>query len=175
MYKADITIVETCAIVSSANLRLKHKGYVAAAIAKEAGPDLERDCKEYVKKHGALKVTDVVPTFAGNLPCMKVLHAVGPRWGDYGDKNKNLCQILLAKTVLNCLETANNQNQTALTLSAIGAGKQWFLKILYVSMCFHEHALFCFVFMCLRICALYHVVILKYTEKVTSLNIHMLK
>ena len=93
----------------------------AYAIAKAAGFSLESEGEDYIQRNGPLKVTEVVVTTAGSLPCMKVLHAVGPRWSDY--KDKTLCQQHLADTVYNCLHTADSMQIASLAVPSISSGK----------------------------------------------------
>lgn len=132
VYKADITQLTVDAIVSAANEELAHGGGVAFAIARAAGFDLTDEGDKYIKVHGTLKVTNVVPTTAGNLPCKKVLHAVGPYWGDYQDKA--LCQQHLAQTIFNALETAHKLKFATLAMCSIGSGNLIVLHYLYISM-----------------------------------------
>ncbi|XP_025094658.1 uncharacterized protein LOC112564212 [Pomacea canaliculata] len=118
-YKTDITKLPVDAIVNAANNNLQHGSGVAAAIAKAAGPSLEEEGDDYINKYGPLKVSQVIPTTSGALPCRAVLHAVGPRWWDYEDKMQ--CQQDLEQTVFNCLETAHNMKFGSLAVSSIGS------------------------------------------------------
>ena len=121
VYKTDITKLPVDAIVNVANEHLSHGGGVAYAIAKAAGFSLESEGEDYIQRNGPLKVTEVVVTTAGSLPCKKVLHAVGPRWSDY--KDKTLCQQHLADTVYNCLHKANSMQIASLAVPSISSGK----------------------------------------------------
>ena len=44
------------------------------------GPDIQRDCRDYVQRSGVLTAGQVYVSTPGQLPCKKVIHAVGPRW-----------------------------------------------------------------------------------------------
>ncbi|XP_025093519.1 uncharacterized protein LOC112563610 [Pomacea canaliculata] len=119
VYKTDITKLPVDGIVNAANNNLQHGGGVAAAIAKAAGPSLEEEGDDYINKHGPLKVSQVISTSSGALPCKTVLHAVGPRWDDYQDKRQ--CQQDLEQTIFNCLETAHNMKLGSLAVSSISS------------------------------------------------------
>ena len=53
----DLVHQSTEAIVNPANVHLSHGGGAAGAIALAAGPDLEDECRDYIRQHGPLKVS----------------------------------------------------------------------------------------------------------------------
>ncbi|XP_070541469.1 uncharacterized protein [Ptychodera flava] len=118
---ADITKLAVDAITNAAHEQLINTGGVAYAIRKAAGPYYHRECEEYIDNHGPLYVTEVIHTGAGILPCKYVLHAVGPRWEDY--KNKNECVETLKATIINSFNHANDLlNIQSLALPLISSG-----------------------------------------------------
>ena len=120
----DITRLKVDGIVNAANGRLVHGGGVAKAISVAAGPDLAKECRRVMNNLNGreLPVGGVIETTAGYLPCSQVLHAVGPRWADYRDKEE--CREHLRRTFLNCFLLASEKlSMTSLALPAISSGK----------------------------------------------------
>ena len=69
--EADITTLDVDAITNAANAQLLHGGGVAGAIARAAGPDLERESRE----RAPIEVGSAVETTGGSLPARWVIHA----------------------------------------------------------------------------------------------------
>src|SRR5947209_12411404 len=69
--QADVTRLEVDAIANAANTELRHGGGVAGAIARAAGPELERASRE----RAPIGLGEAVETPAGELPCKWVIHA----------------------------------------------------------------------------------------------------
>ena len=76
--KADLTQEREDAIVSPNTEDLDHKVGAAKAIALKGGEVLQKESEEYIKKHGELPTGEATTTNAGDLPCEKVMHVVGP-------------------------------------------------------------------------------------------------
>jgi O-acetyl-ADP-ribose deacetylase len=113
---ADLLIEPTLCIVNAANGQLAHGGGVAAAIARAAGPDLEREGDEWVRAHGPIPTGEAVVTTAGRLPFMGVIHAVGPRQGE-GDEETKLVAALTA-----AFARAEEHGWDSLSFPAISSG-----------------------------------------------------
>jgi len=94
----DIVKQHTQAIVNPANSHLNHFGGAAWTIADAAGLDLVGECEAYKQTHGLLPTVAVMHTTAGKLrPHIEyVIHTVGPRDVDYGDKEE--LQTILTRT-----------------------------------------------------------------------------
>jgi O-acetyl-ADP-ribose deacetylase (regulator of RNase III) len=89
--KADITKVETDAIVNAANSSLLGGGGVDGAIHRAGGPQILEDCRKIVARQGGCKTGEAVITRAGNLPSRFVIHTVGPVWnGGKGNPSEKL-------------------------------------------------------------------------------------
>lgn len=67
----DVTKLEVDAIANSANTRLLHGGGVAGAIARAAGPELQRESRE----RAPVELGGAVETTAGDMPSRWVIHA----------------------------------------------------------------------------------------------------
>jgi O-acetyl-ADP-ribose deacetylase len=69
--QADITAMDVDAVANAANTELRHGGGVAAAIARAAGPELERESRE----RAPIGLGEAVETTAGDMPARWVIHA----------------------------------------------------------------------------------------------------
>ncbi|NXH79319.1 PAR14 polymerase, partial [Hydrobates tethys] len=119
VYKADLCTHPVDVVVNASNEDLKHIGGLAQALLKAAGPELQQECDELVRRNGNLQPGCAVITGAGKLPCKNVIHAVGPRWRK-DDAEK--CVYLLRKTVKKSLQLADTFNHRSIALPAISGG-----------------------------------------------------
>ena len=118
--KGNLTNEATCvdALVNAANEDLHHVGGLAQSILEEGGSTIQKESTAYVQANGKLKIGSVVPLGPGNLPCKKILHAVGPRWVD-GAKGE---EQTLYFTVLTCLQTCQREGLESVALPALSTG-----------------------------------------------------
>ncbi|NXF24832.1 PAR14 polymerase, partial [Rhodinocichla rosea] len=119
LYKADLCTHPVDVVVNASNEDLKHIGGLAEALSRAAGPALQEECNELVRKLGNFQPGDAVMTRAGKLPCKNVIHAVGPRWSR---ERSEMCVNLLRKTVKSCLQLAESYNHHSIALPAISGG-----------------------------------------------------
>ncbi len=110
--EADITEMQTDAIVNAANAQLILGGGVAGAIRRKGGPQIQQACD----KIGGTFVGGAVITTAGSLKAKYVIHAVGPRKGE-GDEDTKL-----KNATLNSLELANENSLKSISFPAISTG-----------------------------------------------------
>ncbi|KAK6579660.1 hypothetical protein PZA11_007896 [Diplocarpon coronariae] len=115
LIRGDITKLKVDAIVNAANNSLLGGGGVDGAIHKAAGPELVKECRKLKGcKTGSAKITD-----AYELPCQKVIHAVGPVYSSR-DKYENAQDLAGCYTTSLQLAVANGCKSIA--FSALSTG-----------------------------------------------------
>lgn len=121
IYQHDLLETNVDAIVNAANEKLSHGAGVAEVIAKRAGPEMSRECTDYIKKNKSLTVSKAFASGAGKLNFKKIIHVVGPAWWEYKDKVK--CLNDLAKTITNLLEKAKECRVRTVAMPTISSGR----------------------------------------------------
>lgn len=116
--KGDITERSVDCIVNAANSYLQHGAGVAGAIVRKGGHIIQEESN----KIGFVPVGGAVMTGAGNLPCKKIIHAVGPKMGS-GDEDAKLQQA-----IQNVLVLASQQEFSSISIPAISSGIYGFPK-----------------------------------------------
>lgn len=124
LIKADITTLQVDAIVNAANSSLLGGGGVDGAIHRKAGPALLEECMQVRQRQGGCKTGEAVITNAGNLPCKKVIHTVGPVWN--GDKKEK--EWLLQQCYRNSLDLALENGLKTIAFPNISTGIYHFPK-----------------------------------------------
>ena len=120
IYSGSITRLNVDCIVNAANENLMHGGGVAAAISDAAGYQFDQESAQYIADNGPVPVGSCCVTSAGKLPYKHVIHSVGPRWGDYTDKEK--CLQDLQKSVMVTFEKADELSMKSIAIPAISSG-----------------------------------------------------
>ena len=110
--QADVTTLEVDAVANAANTRLLHGGGVAAAIARAAGPELERESRE----RAPIGLGEAVETTAGEMPARWVIHAATMELG--GPTSAEVIERATAAT----LARADELGCRSLALVAFGTG-----------------------------------------------------
>ncbi|XP_033104491.1 protein mono-ADP-ribosyltransferase PARP14-like isoform X2 [Anneissia japonica] len=119
--KEDMTKMNVDVIVNAANDRLQHVGGLAKAIVDAGGKEIQKESDKIMTARGNRKLItgEVIVTDAGNLPCKKIIHAVGPR---YTDQTKAKSKRLLMSAVMSVYEEAEKRGLTSIGMPAISAG-----------------------------------------------------
>lgn len=110
--QGDLTEEKVDAIVNAANSHLQHGGGVAGAIVRKGGYSIQEESN----KIGYVEVGHSAITNAGSLPVKKVIHTVGPRWGEGDEINK------LSNAVYNSLKLADENNLNTISFPAVSSG-----------------------------------------------------
>ena len=104
------------AIVNAANGHLAHGGGVAGAIARAAGPELQRESDALVRSRGRVPVGGAAVTGAGRLPFRAVIHAVGPQQGEGDEEAK------LVRAIDSALARAGEAGFSSVAFPAVSSG-----------------------------------------------------
>ena len=121
----SITNCNTGAIVNAANEGLLGGGGIDGRICDLGGPALEAARRALPTIDGTsygprCKTGDAKMTIAGNLPCDKIIHAVGPVFGHYPPFDDSLS--LLADAYKSALTLAHGEGLTKVAFCIISAG-----------------------------------------------------
>jgi O-acetyl-ADP-ribose deacetylase len=111
---ADITTLDSDAIVNAANESLAPGGGVCGAIHRAAGPELAQACARIGRcPTGEARLT---PGF--RLPARFVIHAVGPVWRGGGSREPEL----LASAYRSAMQLASDRGLRSIAFPAISTG-----------------------------------------------------
>ncbi|KAF7696601.1 core histone macro-H2A.1 [Silurus meridionalis] len=120
--QADISSINSDAVVHPTNSTFHTGGEVGSALEKKGGKEFCEAVLELRKKNGPLEVAGAAMTSGYGLPAKFVIHCNSPGWGS--DK----CEELLDKTVKNCLALADEKKLKSVAFPSIGSGRNGFPK-----------------------------------------------
>ncbi|XP_042587199.1 protein mono-ADP-ribosyltransferase PARP9-like isoform X1 [Cyprinus carpio] len=123
VWKDDLTCHKVEAVVNAANEKLKHGGGLAQALSAAGGPMIQKYSDAIIQKKGKVKVGEAVCTFAGDLPCKYIIHAVGPcvspnppQW------ETDKAAPLLFKAISSILRIVLKENISSVAIPALSSG-----------------------------------------------------
>ena len=119
--KGDLTEEREDAIVNPANEDLNHKGGAAKIIAQKGGKVVQEESEEYIKKHEKLPTGEATTTNAGDLPCEKVIHVVGPIYPQNSMRDQKQREELRS-AVKSILREMRKYKMNSVSLPAISTG-----------------------------------------------------
>lgn len=116
----DITRQNVEVIVNAANSTLLGGGGVDGAIHRAGGPAILAECREIRRTQypQGLPAGEAIITTAGDLSARKVIHTVGPVYGNHGGREAEL----LASCYKNSLLLAARHGLTSIAFPAISTG-----------------------------------------------------
>ncbi|KAM8900166.1 core histone macro-H2A.1 isoform 2-T2 [Spinachia spinachia] len=120
--QADISMVDSDAVVHPTNSSLYSGGDVGSALEKKGGKEFSEALSELKKRSGPLEVAGAMLTAGFGLPAKYVIHCNSPAWGS------ERCEEMLDKTVKNCLAVADEKKLKSVAFPSIGSGRNGFPK-----------------------------------------------
>lgn len=112
LVEGDLTELPADAIVNPANSELVLGAGVAGAIRSKGGATVQAECDRLAP----IQVGEAVITGGGRLAARRVIHAVGPRWGEGDEEEK------LASAVRRVLQLSEEHGLRWVALPAISTG-----------------------------------------------------
>ncbi|XP_062614142.1 uncharacterized protein LOC134275876 [Saccostrea cucullata] len=123
VYQKSVLDVKADALVNVASERLTHDASVSKAIWDAAGLEYWDECDKILEENSMkLKISKCYESKPGRLSksFKVILHAVGPIWTDY--ENKEECLMFLRQTIYNLLKKADLLRVTCIVIPAVDSG-----------------------------------------------------
>ena len=130
VYQGNLCYINVDCIVNSSNERMDHRSGLAGVVSENAGQEMEKECKRFIKDHKFLSPHNTCVTTAGNLSHYQcVVHVCSPIWTDR--KTIEDFKYDLSGVVTNALAAADSRKLISVAIPAIGSGILSFLLILF--------------------------------------------
>ena len=92
--------------------------YILCLSLTVGGPDIQKECDDFMRGSGELPAGKVYVSGPGQLPCKKVIHAVGPRWkGGQNNEDNDLYEATFGS-----LQAAENSGLSSVAFPALCCG-----------------------------------------------------
>ena len=135
VYQGDLCYINVDCIVNSSNERMDHRSGLAGVVSENAGQEMEKECKRFIKDHGFFSPHNTFMTTAGNLSRYQcVVHVCSPIWADR--KTIEDFKYDLSGVVTNALVTADSKKLKSVAIPAIGSG------MLFLIVYFHFYSFY---------------------------------
>jgi O-acetyl-ADP-ribose deacetylase len=108
LIQRDLLTLEVDTIVNQTDVTLT----VPAALADRGGSTIAEECRRI----GRCDVGSAVVTGAGKFNAQKIIHAVGPRWGEGSERGK------LASVTWECMRLAEQFHLKSIAMPALSVG-----------------------------------------------------
>ena len=114
----DLTVYPADVLVNCTGSGLHLKGDLSAMFEANSGDILQKDCSQYIAKHGRLQAGEAIMfKHTGNLPAKAIVHTVGPV-NESGNEEE-----VLSRAVYNSLVKAEGYTTAAFPAISSGANK----------------------------------------------------
>jgi O-acetyl-ADP-ribose deacetylase (regulator of RNase III) len=135
VYQGNLCYINVDCIVNSSNERMDHRFGLAGVVSENAGQEMEKECKRFIKDHGFLSPHNTCVTTAGNLSRYQcVVHVCSPIWTDR--KTIEDFKYDLSCVVTNALVTADSRKLKSVAIPAISSG------MLFLIVYFHFYSFY---------------------------------
>ena len=114
----DLTVYPADVLVNCTGSGLQLKGDLSAMFEANSGYILQKDCSQYIAKHGHLQAGEAIMfKHTGNLPAKAIVHTVGPK-NESGNEEE-----VLSQAVYNSLVKAEGYATVAFPAISTGSNK----------------------------------------------------
>lgn len=102
--------------MTEVNLSGRYRKWIANLFT--GGKSIQEESNTYIASNKIVPDGEAIPAQPGELPCKRLLHAVGPRWSGGSHKEEQL----LKKAIFKCLELTDRYKHSSIAIPALSAG-----------------------------------------------------